>query len=346
MASRDVDASVQPDASSWERWAWSALDEVRHAHDAVVRNDATMARYQFEIPESGESVSAESVVRTLLEHEVTALERNDPLARLGRDPEGVHQLRVGARRLRAELSVVAPVLRQREIGSLRGELRWLGEVLSEQRDLDVLSELLRAVSGELARPLDGQVLVALDDQRARETRKVNRALSSKRYRTLVKNLAELAEAPPLRTAASEPARHVLQPGLDFTLGRLFGYVDQCGRDPSNEELHRIRILAKRARYSAEVARSYLGEGANRVAVCLAEVQDVLGHLHDQVVATQYLSSVSTSRTGERVSFAPDEFRDATQWLYDSIWKLKSLWRGPIEEARRESATLADGDGNS
>ncbi|MCA1781860.1 MAG: CHAD domain-containing protein [Intrasporangiaceae bacterium] len=61
------------------------------------------------------------------------LQRQDQLFRCG-DQEGVHQLRVAARRIRSPLTTCAPILEPGSATELCAELRWLGGVLSQARD--------------------------------------------------------------------------------------------------------------------------------------------------------------------------------------------------------------------
>src|SRR3954467_11693218 len=63
-------------------------------------------------------------------------------------PEGVHQMRVGVRRLRAMLSAFAPLLEDDGAQSFSDELRWLGNVLGRVRNLDAFAEGLVASAGE------------------------------------------------------------------------------------------------------------------------------------------------------------------------------------------------------
>ena len=98
-------------------------------------------------------------------------------------------------------------------------------------------------------------------------------------------------------------------------------------DPDSDELHRIRFLAKRARYGAEVAGSYLGEAATRVAQQLALAQDVLGRLHDRVVASGFLRRPRDTDSSE--PFAP-----ALGVLAGEIAELATRWRAPVDEAAR------------
>ena len=66
-------------------------------------------------------------------------------------PEGVHQMRVGVRRLRAILSAFAKLLPNGEHRRLSDELRWLGGVLGVARNLDVFAGGLVVSAAELDR---------------------------------------------------------------------------------------------------------------------------------------------------------------------------------------------------
>src|ERR1051325_6903209 len=54
-----------------------------------------------------------------------------------RDAEGVHQMRVGLRRLRAAIALFSDLLDDEEPARLKGELKWLTGELGPARDLDV-----------------------------------------------------------------------------------------------------------------------------------------------------------------------------------------------------------------
>lgn len=287
------------------------------------------------------SLSAEEVIRFLMGREVAGLVRNDPLARRGEDPEGVHQLRVSARRLRSELQIVAPAFTPDSLHHFRDELRWLGSTLGRQRDLDVLLSLLVSTSKELSTPLDSSVLAAIVDQRIGESRKVAAALTSKRYRRLVGTLSDAVVEPPLRKTASLPASDVFRAGLNDTLSTLFRTAQECGAQLASEDLHRIRIMAKRGRYSSEIASLYLGERATNIAESLSKVQDILGDFHDHVGAISYLLSIRTvsDTTGSTVDRSWTN--EAISWLRSSNESLKAAWRTPLEAARQSSVEVLD-----
>ena len=48
------------------------------------------------------------------------------------------------------------------------------------------------------------------------------------------------------------------------------------RSPSDEELHRVRIEVKRARYAGELAEPALGKAGGRFVRAAKDVQDVIG----------------------------------------------------------------------
>ena len=57
-----------------------------------------------------------------------------------RDGEGIHQMRVGLRRLRAAISIFKGILQDRQSETIKAELKWLTEQLVVARDYDVFLE--------------------------------------------------------------------------------------------------------------------------------------------------------------------------------------------------------------
>jgi CHAD domain-containing protein len=286
--------------------------------------------------------SCEYIVRSVIGREAAGILKFDPVARQGDDPEGVHQLRVCTRRLRAELKIFTPVLKKRPLRRLRRELSWLGGVLGRQRDLDVLYDLLQSLSDELPLSLDRSVMKKIDQRRQREKIRVRAALKSKRYRRLVSALCKAVMDPPLRKNASKRASAIFKPELARTLNTLFKSADKYGPTSSVLQLHRVRIMAKHGRYSSEVACAYLGKDATNVASALAEVQEILGHLHDQAEAVAYLSARRMRPGGNCAEGGSVEsITAAIDWLGESIEKLKSMWRGPLADARSLVGELLD-----
>jgi CHAD domain-containing protein len=214
-----------------------------------------------------------------------------PEIRLGEDPEAVHRQRVATRRLRSLLrSAGARSADPDTAERLRRELRWLGRALGEVRDRDVL---IANLQGELetleeAAAFRG-VIKALDGEREQARTKLLAVLDSPRYRRL---LAELETPPMLRDGE-------LRSSAVREHRRLRKAVAQLGDEPADEDLHKVRIRVKRARYAAEAA------GARKRYVARAKtLQDVLGAHQDAVVAEKRIRSlVSRVRGGPRTALA-------------------------------------------
>src|SRR5262249_43361477 len=73
---------------------------------------------------------------------VARLVAHDPGVRLGTDPEHVHQMRVATRRLRSDLRTFRAVIDEQWSEQIRGELQWLGRLLGDVRDTEVLLDRL------------------------------------------------------------------------------------------------------------------------------------------------------------------------------------------------------------
>jgi CHAD domain-containing protein len=107
---------------------------------------------------------------------------------------------------------------------------------------------------------------------------------------LLDRLVEAARDPRLSDRAQRPSREVLPPLAARSWRKLDQAARAVGDDSSDAELHRVRVLTKRARYAAEAVAPGLGSKRGRQAARFArraaDVQDVLGELQDSVVAAR------------------------------------------------------------
>jgi CHAD domain-containing protein len=224
-------------------------------------------------------------VERLLDHDIGV--------RTSEDPEHVHQARVATRRLRSDLRTFGDVLEPRWTAGVRGELRWLGQALGRVRDADVLALRLRAQAAEeLSEPdLPGftELEQRLSQQRQAAYAELLEALGSDRYIDLIDALT----APPSFRAGAEeelasPASGAVGRFVRGPWKSLRRAVAKLDENPTDQELHQIRINAKRLRYSAEAAAVAVGKPARRLAKAAANLQDVLGAHHDAVTAEGWL----------------------------------------------------------
>lgn len=247
-----------------------------------------------------DGASLEALLAVVAESGLVQLVENEPAAVLGVDPEGVHQMRVGARRLRSALAFFAPVLPERQRAWLRDELRWLTGELGPVRDLDVFAtELLDPLVA--LQPEDAglaRLRAAAQDARGEAQRRAGAALGSPRWSRLVLETgAWIARRAWRDQALDEHSAKLFLPAPLFVaplLERRHKRVRRLGRhlaDASIEERHRLRIRLKKLRYAAEfTACLHSGSHAERYARRLARLQDALGHLNDVANADRQLAA--------------------------------------------------------
>ena len=239
---------------------------------------------------------AGDAVRAALAAGVTRLLRHDPGVRVGDDPEDVHQARVATRRLRSDLRTFRALLDQERAVPLRDELKWAADLLGAARDADVLLDRLRRDADKL--PQRDAAVVAgllrrLAAERDRARVRVREGFQSDRYVHLIEQLVAFSQVPPLVGDWAQPARDVLPGVVSPAWKHLQRSVEQLSDPAHPEELHEVRIRAKRCRYASEAVAAAVGKDASRFASAVADLQGVLGDHHDAYVADAWLREAST-----------------------------------------------------
>lgn len=223
---------------------------------------------------------------------------NEPVVLNSDNPEGVHQLRVGVRRLRAVIGSFRRVIDNTAFDFLRKELRWLQQKLGPAREWDVfihetIDPLQPRMPGESSL---GTLREAAQEAQDRGYREARETLMAGRYTALMLQLAlwldkgswmppaDGGESDPRATSVLEFAAQVLEM-RDRKLRKLAGK----SRRLREEELHKVRIRAKQTRYPAEFFRSLFPAAAvKRQLEALEAIQDALGSLNDAVVGRHLL----------------------------------------------------------
>jgi CHAD domain-containing protein len=240
-------------------------------------------------------VDSGSSVETLLRHDLASgtlrLFRHEAGVRIGEDPEAVHQARVASRRIRSTLRTFSSLLDEEWTDRLRDDLKWVANLLGEVRDTDVLlerfSEHLAALPATDAKP-GRRLLERLATQRDQARRSLLGAMASDKYARLLDDLVAAAAAPALLPGGDRPAAEVMPPLVVKPWKKLRKAVREAGDDPPDDELHQIRIRAKRARYAAEAVEPVIGKPAEKFADAIADLQGVLGDHQDAVVGEAWL----------------------------------------------------------
>ena len=255
-----------------------------------------------------------------------ALVAHDPGTRLGTDPEELHQMRVAVRRLRALLRATRLVQLGDWAAPLASDLRWLGGVLGPVRDTDVLLERFRTRARQLSPGLREPFTAALlPIVHARDSSRVSLcdALLSTRYLLLLDRLDQAAERGLLDDEG---------PTLDQLARkefiRLSKRVRKLCHEPTNDELHALRIACKRARYGVELAAPSTPRDAEKFIRSAKRLQDVLGEHHDACIAETELYRLAAAVRSTDAAFAAGivvELERASQ--RDAYQQLSETWRG-------------------
>ncbi|HEV2285360.1 MAG TPA: CHAD domain-containing protein [Steroidobacteraceae bacterium] len=240
--------------------------------------------------EVGEAALAE--VRRLLAAWMT----HEPGARLGSDPEELHQLRVTARRLDATLGLFkrylpAPLLRARK--TAKTLLRSLGAT----RDLDVQLEGLKACCEALSeeeRLALEPLRERLTHERASARARMLRSLDSEATRRWLQLLATATEAPAARDAAAQvvTVAAVMPARVRRRFRRLRKAVRRLRADSSMDDYHKVRRRAKQLRYALESGTFIVGKPAEEMLKALRRMQDKLGAHQDAWMARTHLSALA------------------------------------------------------
>ena len=268
--------------------------------------------------------TAGDVIRAAIADSVQRLLALDLVVRLDEDIEGVHQMRVTTRRLRSHLRTFAAFTDPTWSAEIREDLGWLGHILGANRDADVLLERLRTLTERTADAAStDRLLAALSRERDRAHAAALDALNSDRYAPLLDRLVDAARAPELSPEAGSPARELVLP-VQAQFGALRGRVEGRSRPPTNEELHRIRIHAKRTRYAAEALIPVVRKDARRLAAAATDLQDVLGEHQDAIVMRTWLRGQATGRGVDRaVAFSAGEIAGLER---QTIARARDRWR--------------------
>ena len=261
---------------------------------------------EIEVAPLRSHATVSQVLGRALSMSVVQLLRHDAVVRLDSDPEGVHLTRVASRRLRSDLRTFRSKIDHEWAEPLREELRWLGTVLGEARDADVLLARL-AGRGEMIpaaeAPGVAQVIEALEQRRKEAHTSMIGSINGERYVALLDRLVEAAQAPVVLPDADVPVGDIVGDLLEGPWRHLRAAVHRAGKHPDDTELHTVRIRVKRVRYAADAVAPILGKSARRFADAAADLQTILGEHNDAVVAGSWLRTWSAVRRSGDAAFA-------------------------------------------
>ena len=313
VATDDVSASTMGESTTLTHWREVEVELadggprlLRAADKRLRRSGLRPARHaakleralagQLAAPEGESKLTPHSaagdVVLAYTRSQAAILQALDPMIRRD-EPDSVHDMRVATRRLRSTLKSFGEILGLPGTGRLRAELKWLGGVLGEARDNEVLGSYLHARLAALPvdllmGPVQARASAHFAPRAASARASLLEALDSGRFIALLNDLDQALGGPPPAAKARRAAADVLPAAVQRTRRRVRRRARRAGRaaaGPAREvALHETRKAAKDARYTAEAASLTGRKRDHRSARRMKKLQAVLGDHHDAVVA--------------------------------------------------------------
>jgi inorganic triphosphatase YgiF len=240
-------------------------------------------------------------------------------ALLAGDPEGVHQMRVGLRRLRAAMSLFRDLLQDPQTAAIKGELKWLAGELTPARELEVLMKRVVAPVKKRRVRWDGILALSreLADKREAALTRAQSAVTSPRFRALTVDVAAWLEIGDWWTPVDDLVRdRGDRPVAAFAveqLARRWRKLRKRGKSLAQLDArrrHKLRIQGKKLRYAAEfLAGLFPGrrrsQRREKFLGVLERLQDGLGDLNDIAVHERRISAIGLRkrRSGRKRVFA-------------------------------------------
>lgn len=244
-------------------------------------------------PELDPTMTASEALGAILRNCLGQWLQNIAAAKDGRDIEGVHQLRIAARRCRSALSLFTEAIGRDARVAWNDRLKAVITATGRARELDVfLTETLPAVARDQTGE-DQAALAALarcaEVERAGGYTEVRALLESRAHADLVLDLAIWVGLGRWLESASEDGRQILASPIIELARRLLEKrhkrVRKLGRHfarLSDAERHQVRLALKKLRYGVEfLGGLFPGKAAKRYGKAAGALQDVLGQLNDQ-----------------------------------------------------------------
>lgn len=258
------------------------------------------------------------------------------------DPENLHQMRVGMRRLRSAATGFAPALALPKPAQEK-KIAKIARTLGELRDLDVLIDGLTThyapnLPKKERATLDAG-LIKLAKQRRTIFKKIKKTLKHDKYIGFKESLMQWLQDPQYQPMAVMDIYEVLPDLLSPEVNRLFlqpGWmvganfspekpIFSLEMDPQKVEqelaergtnLHNLRKQAKRVRYQMSLFTDFYGSDYQEYLADMKIIQDVLGEIQD----TEVLGAIVTDILGQEISqVMPTLAQQLTETRYE-LWQ--------------------------
>jgi CHAD domain-containing protein len=222
------------------------------------------------------------------------------------DTEFLHDLRIAVRRSRSALKLAGDVLPGGMAARFRPEFKWLGDLTTPTRDLDVyllgypdMAARLVAATAEELQPFHAH----LERSRAAAQRQLARGLRSARFARLRQDWPDALAGAAARPGSTRPSAARL---AATRIARAHRRVlrDGSAITPASppESLHELRKRCKELRYLLEFFGSLYDPGEHWRAVReLKALQDCLGEFQDTQVQREEIRDFAAQMMDQRTA---------------------------------------------
>jgi CHAD domain-containing protein len=245
----------------------------------------------------GPGMAARGALQAVLLQLLDTLEANVPGTIRDIDTEFLHDLRVSVRRTRSVLKLAGDALPASLTARFRAEFKWLGDLTTPTRDLDVYLLNYDEMAGALAElePFHAH----LARRRVIEQRSLTRGLRSARYSRLAREWRGALTGLTV-PRAGERAADLATRRLRGAHRRVLRQGGAISADSPAEQLHDLRKRCKELRYLLEIFASLFDPQAyQRALKDLKGLQDCLGEFQDRQVQQEELREFAGQMMGDR-----------------------------------------------
>lgn len=261
-----------------------------------------------------------------------------------KDPEDLHQMRVGMRRLRSAMIGFSSAL-QLPKNATEKKVGKVARILGELRDLDVLQETLEMVYFPSLPSQEKKLLnLALDElkkQRKKALKKVKAVLTDSSYCYLKKDLETWLNSPNYNPIASLDIYTILPDLLlpqisQFLLhqGWLVGENNQNSLsvleiesllNQKGKQLHDLRKTAKKTRYNMELFNQFYNETYHHYLQLIKDIQTVLGDIQDSFVLSEFLFNTLDFDVLKKMPDLTEQLRQKRAKKWEEWQKLREVF---------------------
>lgn len=271
-----------------------------------------------------------------------------------KDPEALHQMRVGMRRLRTVVSGFAPALvlpkaaREKKIAKVA---RRLGRL----RDLDIMQDALQnqylPTLPNSEQKIGKKVLATLEKRRHQVLVQVQKTLNDKPYQEMKLAFQDWLQTPTYGIFAEFPIDQILPDLLLPFVSQFFLHPawlmgvhfsdgqKQVAQDLSLEDvvelfsvqgsvLHSLRKQAKRVRYQMELFTDFYETPYQDYVKEIKSIQRILGQIQDSFVLAEFLSDCLHSEIKKKLPTLVEQLSGDRYQLWQEWRSLQERYLDP------------------